>query len=378
MANEDKATRYHRLQRQASVAAALTAGGVLLLGVLTGAAAGLERLVERVFDGTIMSTAAYGTALVLVIECVLLPFAYYQGFSLERRYGLATHTLSHWWRDRAKAAGLALVFGIAGALIVHTLLRVAPEHWWLGAVALFGAVAVLLAHIAPVLLMPIFYEFEPLKRPQLVERLLALGRRANASITGVYEWRLSDRTRKANAAVAGLGRTRRILLSDTLLAEHSDDEIEVILAHELAHHVHRDIWTAIAVDISMITVGFLAADRLLSTAGPFLGLSGKSDLSALPVVLLAVGVTSTALAPLGHALSRLHERRADRFALEMTGSVDAFISAMKRLAAQNLAEEEPSRLTEVLFHSHPSTRARIAAARAWRGGSQKSEVRSQM
>ena len=376
MANEDKATRYHRLQRQASVAAVLTGGAVLLLGVVSGAAAGLERSVEDAFDSRVTSAIVYSAVLVLVIELALLPFSYYQGFTLERRYGLATHTLSHWWRDRAKATALALVFGVAGALIVHALLRMGPQYWWLAAVAIFGGIAVVLTHIAPVLLMPIFYEFAPLQRPELVERLLALGRRANASITGVYEWRLSDRTRKANAALAGLGRTRRILLSDTLLAEHSDDEIEVILAHELAHHVHADIWIAIVVDISMLALGFFAADRLLLAAGPSLGL-GKSNLAALPVVLLAVGVVSTALAPLGHALSRLHERRADRFALEMTGSVDAFVSAMKRLAVQNLAEEEPSRLTEVLFHSHPSARARIAAAREWASEvrSQRSEVR---
>jgi STE24 endopeptidase len=230
---------------------------------------------------------------------------------------------------------------------------------------LFAAVGVVLAQLAPVLLLPIFYRFTPLQRPELAARLLALGRRANAQLTGVFEWQLSDRTRKANAALAGIGRTRRILLSDTLLAAHSDDEIEVILAHELAHHVHGDLWSSMALDVALTAVGFYAADRLLTLAEPWLPLAGKADIAGMPLVVLAAGAVSMVCRPISHALSRLHERRADRFALEMTGGADALVSAMKRLAAQNLAEERPSPLVELLFHSHPSIAARIAAARGW-------------
>ena len=366
MANEDKATRYHRLQRRASVAAMVSAAAVLALSLLTGAALWLRRALEDASgDHWMLTTAAYAAILMLVLEVVELPFSYYQGFTLERQYGLATHTLAHWCRDRAKGMALGLTFGVLAALMVEALLRVMPHYWWIAAAGIIGAFIVLLAHLGPVVLMPIFYEFTPVQRPELVERLLALGRRANATVTGVFEWKLSDRTRKANAALAGLGRTRRILLSDTLLAEHSDDEIEVILAHELAHHVHADIWTAMALDVGCITVGCYAADRVLTMAGRWLGLAGKSDLAGLPLILLTAGAATIVLAPIVHALSRFHERRADRYALDLTGAADAFVTAMKRLASQNLAEEEPSRLTQILFHSHPPTRARIAAAREW-------------
>jgi STE24 endopeptidase len=366
MANEDKATRYHRLQRRASVAAVAAVASVLALLLLAGGAVWLRRLVLHTSGGGfVAATTLYAIALIAIGECVQLPFAYYQGVTLERRYGLSTHSRAHWWLDRLKAFGLAVVFGVAAALVVWGMLRLAPRAWWVFASVVFTAVTVVLAQLAPVVLLPIFYKFTPLQRPELVERLVALGRRANAHVSGVFEWRLGDRTRKANAALAGLGRTRRILLSDTLLSDHSDDEIEVILAHELAHHVHHDIWSGMAIDAALTTLGFFAADRVLVMIGPWLGLSGKADLAGMPLVVLAAGAVAVMLAPISHAISRRHERRADRYALEMTGNADAFVSAMKRLAVQNLAEERPSRLTEVLFHSHPSSSARIAAARRW-------------
>jgi STE24 endopeptidase len=184
----------------------------------------------------------------------------------------------------------------------------------------------------------------------------------------VFEWRLSDRTRKANAALAGIGRTRRILVSDTLLADHTDDEIEVILAHELAHHVHHDIWTSILLEAVLIALGFYLADAALARFGTVLGLEGKSDLAGLPLLALSAGAVSLVLMPIANALSRAHERRADRYALDLTRNPTAFIAAMKRLAQQNLAEEAPSTIVRVLFATHPPTSDRIAAARRWRSG----------
>jgi STE24 endopeptidase len=224
---------------------------------------------------------------------------------------------------------------------------------------------IVLAQLAPVLLLPIFYTLTPLNRPALRDRLLALAERAGARVLGVFELRLGDKTRKSNAALTGIGRTRRILLSDTLLAELSDDEIEVILAHELSHHVHHDIWRGIVLEMALMTLGFYLADQSLAwTVGRF-GIESKQDPAALPILALAGGAVSLALMPLANAVSRAHERRADRFALEMTNNAPAFMSAMRRLGAQNLAEERPSRLVQLLFYTHPPIAARIDAAQAW-------------
>ena len=366
MANEDKATRYHRLRRRASLLATGLSALFLLFLLVTGGSAALRSTAASLAGGSfLLTTVAYVVLLALISEVIQLPLAYYEGVTLERRYGLSTQTAARWWADHFKAGGIALLFAVLAALLVMALLRWSPERWWLMAAACFTIVLVALAQLAPVLLLPLFYEFKPLQREELVARLLRLAERAGTRVVGVFEWRLSDRTRKANAALAGIGRTRRILVSDTLLADHSDEEIEVILAHELAHHVHHDIWSGIAVETGLIVLGFYAADRVLdATAGSF-GLTGKSDVALLPLLLLAGGAVSMALMPLFNALSRLHERRADRYALDMTRNAPAFMSAMKRLAAQNLAEQRPSRLVEVLFHTHPPIAARIEAAQSW-------------
>jgi STE24 endopeptidase len=376
-ANEDKATRYHRLQRRASLVAVVTGALFLLALLVSGRSAAIGTWVQHQFAGAfIPSVTAYVVIVGLLYEVVQLPLAFYRGVVLERRYGLSTETPAHWARDQVKALGLALVFSAAGASLVLALIRHFPLLWWIAAAVLFVAVIVVFAQLAPVLLLPVFYDFKPLDRPALADRLVRLAQRAGARVMGVFEWRLSDRTRKANAALTGIGRTRRILISDTLLAAHSDDEIEVVLAHELAHHVHRDIWSAIALEAGLITVGFYVSNAILELFGRSFGLAGKSDVAALPLLVLAMAGASIALRPIGHALSRAHERRADRYALEMTGNAEAFVSAMKRLAAQNLAEEQPSRLVELLLHSHPSTGARIAAAQEWARGREREQARS--
>ena len=366
MANEDKATRYHRLQRRAAIAGTIIGAALLMVLVATGTSAAIRDAIAATAGRSLfVLTATYVIALVLLNEVIQLPLSFYQGVTLERRYGLSTETSARWWTNHLKGVALSLVFAVAGALIVCGLLRSAPRYWWLISAACFVVILVVLAQLAPVLLLPIFYDFKPLDRPGLVARLIALAERAGARVMGVFEWKLSDRTKKANAALTGIGRTRRILLSDTLLAEHSDEEIEVILAHELAHHVYRDIWSGLALETVLIVAGFYLADRVLDAFAGSFGLMGKADVAALPLLILTAGAVSLALLPLFNAFSRAHERRADRYALEMTGNVAAFVSAMKRLAAQNLAEEHPSRLVEVLFYTHPPINARIAAAQAW-------------
>ena len=367
--NEDKATRYHRLRRRASLSGTALAAAWLLLLLVTGWSTSLRDVATSMARQSFVLTVIWYVVLVAVLsEAVQLPLAFYRGVILERQYELSTQTTARWWLDHLKAGGLVLVFAVAGALVVWSLLRWNPEYWWLVASLCFACFLVLLAQIGPVLLLPAFYTFKPLQRTTLGPRLVRLAERAGARVLGVFEWQLGDRTRKANAALAGMGRTRRILLSDTLLAQHSDDEIEVVLAHELAHHVHHDIWKAIALEAILILLGFYVADRALGAAVGHFGLAGRDDIAGLPLLVLAGGAVSLALLPLANALSRAQERRADRYALEMTGNAQAFASAMRRLAIQNLAEERPSRLVEVLFCSHPSVAARLEAARAWETG----------
>lgn len=306
--------------------------------------------------------------LLIVLAIVELPFAYYHGHLLEHRYGLSTQTRRHWFSDQAKGVAVGTLLGILGTSVVYFGLREWPDDWWWLSAGVFAIATIGLAQLAPVVLLPIFYKFKPLDRPALVERLVKLASRARTNVNGVFEWVLSSHTKKANAALAGLGRTRRILLSDTLLADYSEDEIEVILAHELAHHVHRDLWRGIAVQAVALFGGFYVAHRVLIAAAEPLGLRGASDPAGLPALLLLGGAWTFLLMPVGNAISRAQERAADRYALHTTRNVDAFVTAMKRLSQQNLAEEYPSRIVRFLFYSHPPIRERIDAARAFGRG----------
>src|SRR5213079_706956 len=176
--------------------------------------------------------------------------------------------------------------------IVYWLIRIAPARWWIAAGIIFSLLLVVLTNLAPVLLLPLFYRVKPLDRESLRARLLSLAERAGAHVLGAYEWGLAEKTKKANAALAGIGGTRRILVSDTMLAQYSDEEIEVVLAHEIGHHVHGDIWKMIVFESALILAGFYLAARLLGAlAGP-VGLRGVSDVAGLPLLLLAAGAVS--------------------------------------------------------------------------------------
>ena len=364
--NEDKATRYHRLGRRAGILSTLWTGVILLGLLLTGASAALRDWTTRTVgtDPTLI-LVVYVLLLSLAFDAATLPFGFYRGFLLERRYGLSTETMGHWLKDHAKAVLIGVLFAELGAVFVYFALWNWPVWWWTIAGAGYSIVAIALVSLAPVVLLPLFFTFKPLEKATLRDRLTALASKAGTRIMGVYEWTLSDRTKKANAALTGMGNTRRILLSDTLLSEYSDDEIEVILAHELAHHVHKDIWTSVLCDTALTFTGFFAAHLVLQRAVPFFGLQGIADPAGIPILLLAVGAIGVCVKPLLNALSRSHERRADSYALTMTENPSAFITAMKRLGQQNLAEDSPSKLVQAFFYTHPPIKERLRAAQSW-------------
>ncbi len=372
--NEDKSTRYHRLRRRADLLGTAVAGVVLLGLVLTGASHRLRELAAAISQwvpeglNDLVMVMLVAVMVMLILQLIELPFAFYQGHLLEHRYELSTQTTAHWLADHGKGVLLGLALAVMGASVVFVTLRNWPDQWWWLSATAFAAATVVMARLAPVVLLPLFYTFKPLERPALVNRLLALAGKASTDVVGVFEWVLSGHTKKANAALAGMGQTRRILVSDTLLADYSEDEIEVILAHELAHHVHRDLWRGIAIQTLLLFGGFFLADLVLRRVADAAGFRGLSDPAALPLLLLVAGAWSFLMLPLVNAQSRAQERAADRYALDTTRNVDAFVTAMKRLSQQNLAEEYPSTMVRWIFYSHPPIRERIEAARAFSRG----------
>jgi len=343
--NEDRSARYHRLRRRAAVGSALAGVAWLVLLASTG-------------WGSALPAVVFIAILALGWELVSFPFTFYRNYLLDRKYGLASESGRTWLTDHLKALALGLALSEIAGLGIYASMRIAGAAWWLASAGLFAVAGLLISRVAPVLLMPIFYRFRPLDREALCQRLITLSQKAGVPVLGAFEWGLGEKTTRANAALVGAGGSRRILVSDTLLKDYSEDEIEVILAHEIAHHVHHDMWTALALETGVVAASLLAAHVVLSLNG-----LAPSALASLPLLALVTAAVSLLLTPLGNAWSRHNERRADRFALELTGRHDAFISAMRRLGAQNLAEPDPSRPVLWFFHTHPTIDERIAAAR---------------
>ncbi len=364
--NEDKSTRFQRLKRTVTWIW-LAAGAVALLVLLPGG--GAIRLRQAIVDvvGTpstsLVTAMLFAATLVVVIEIARLPVTVYKKV-LERRYGLPRLPLGREIVEDIKGLPLGVTLVAVHAAVVYACLARWPTWWWLIAAAFFAAVIALLTVVAPVV-TPVFYSCTPLARPELRSRLASLATRAGVDGLDVYEWASDAGRRRVNAALVGVGRGRRVLLSDTLLTDYTHDEIEVIVAHELGHHVHRDIASATALRALLLVVGFGAAAALLNRFWQPLGFDAPHDAATMPLLALAGGLVALLPRPLLNAVSRRKEFRADRFALTLTGRPDAFVSAMRRAAAQKLAEVRPSTATVWLFHSHPSVEQRIKAARTF-------------
>jgi STE24 endopeptidase len=308
--------------------------------------------------------ASFAVIFGAIFSLINLPLSYYEGFVLPHRFGLSNQTLHGWIVDQVKTALVGGVLGLLLLEVIYAVLRAAPQTWWLWAAAILLLFNVILANLAPVLLFPIFYKFEPLgeEHAELEKRLIRLAEQARTRVRGVFKFDMSRRTKAANAALTGLGNTRRILLGDTMLNEFSVEEIESVLAHELAHHVHKDIPIGIAVQSAITLIGLYLAELGLDFGTRSLGFDSPSDVAALPLLLLVLGAFGLATMPLTNAYSRNRERTADEYALRMTGNGPAFASAMTRLANQNLAEVDPEPWVELLLHSHPALSKRIAMA----------------
>src|SRR6266849_4843790 len=365
-ADSPEARRYNRIRRWLGVADFIL-GLVLMVALLATGWTGTLRAIayKATFQHYSLAVFLYVLMLLLIGKILGLGLDYYS-FRLEHRYQLSNLRLRAWVRDEIKGFLVEMVLAGIVAELLYFIMRQAPQHWWLIAWAAFLGLFVLLAQLAPVVLFPVFYKFAPLENEELKERLVRLGERAGTRVRGVYQWKLSEKSKKANAALTGLGNTRRIILADTLLANYSTDEIEAVLAHELGHHVHRHIFKSILVQAGITFVGFWAANWVLHyTVDRVHVFETLSDFANLPLLMLVATVLSFLVLPLLNAYSRFNERKADRYAFRSIATVAPFISAMNKLAEQNLAERAPAKWVEWFFHSHPAIARRVAAAEAW-------------
>lgn len=369
---QQKAKEYARIRRRLWLADMFFSTAYALIWLFTGWAIGLrqglqEWLMQR---GALQSIDGWLVALFALIfggiyAVLTLPLAYYSGFVLPHRFGQSTQTLKDWLLDQLKGIAIGAPLGLLLLELLYWALRVTGTWWWAWAAGGLFLFNVLLTNLAPVLILPIFNKYVSLgdEHAELAERLLKLAERSGTKVRGVFKFDMSRRTREANAALTGIGNTRRIILSDTLLSEFTADEIETVLAHELGHHVHRDIPLLIVFGAFITTVGLFLASQALNWAIGAFHFTSPADVAALPALQLILNAYGLLVTPLSNAVSRWRESLADDYALQMTHKGEAFASAFTRLANQNLGEVDPEKWVVYFFYSHPPLGERIEKAR---------------
>jgi len=361
---QKQAKVYARLKRRLWLVDVAFSAIYLLVWLVTGWAVSLRTWLVN-FTANNWLLIVYFTILFGGIYFVIdLPLVFYTGFTLPHRFDQSTQTLKGWVTDQLKSLLIGVPLGLLVLELVYLALREAGAWWWLWAGAGMLFFTVLIANLAPILIMPLFNKFVPLgeEHADLAERLLKLAERAHAKVRGVFKYDMSKRTKAANAALTGIGSTRRIVLGDTLINEFMPDEIETVLAHELGHHVHKDIPILIAFGALLTLGGLYLASLGLNWAAAYFGFSGPADIAGLPAFGLVIGAFSLITQPLGNAFSRWRERMADDYALQATGKREAFSSAFTRLANQNLSEVDPEAWVVFMFYDHPPLGERIKRA----------------
>lgn len=364
---QTQAKQYARIKRRIWLADQLFTLLYALAWLVLGWSTALRAWLNGFFNHDWLLVAAFGAVYGGIYFLLNLPLSYLAEYALPHRYDLSTQSLNNWFTDLGKKLILGVGLGLFLIEMVYLVLRTSGDLWWLwmtGAMLLF---TVLLTNLAPILIMPLFNKFTPLseEHADLAERLMMLAENANAKVRGVYKMDMSRRSRQANAFLTGIGNTRRIVVGDTLIEEFSADEIETVLAHELGHHVHKDIPWIIGFSTLLTALGFFLISLAMNWAIDAFGLTGIADPAGLPALMILLSLYELVIMPLENAFSRWREGMADDYALTTTEKNTAFASAFTRLANQNLGEVDPEPWVVFLFYNHPPLNARIAKADNW-------------
>ena len=372
-AARERAIRYSRIRQWLVLAGMLWSGATSAFTIVTGLSARLRDQATRVAPERVGAPIPYTFAAAVLSFLASLPLSYYSGYVVEHQYDLSNQSRRSWLGEELKGLGVGLVLSLPIVQGVYWVVGRFPRRWWAVLSALTVPFTVLLVNLAPVLILPLFNKFEPLRDRDLADRIRELAESQGVHVSDVMQMDMSRQTKKANAFFTGLGNTKRIVLADTLLDEFTPDEVEIVLAHELSHQVRRDLWKLIGLGALTTTmVSYLvhrAAPPLIRRIGPRYRLDvdkGVEDVAALPLLALLAGGTSLVLLPIQNAISRTFvEHPADRFALDLTRKRGAFVSAMEKLGRMNLSNPRPSRLIKWLMYDHPTLQERIDFGRSY-------------
>jgi len=333
---------------------------LLVLGFRVSAA--LENSVRFYVSEPSLVVALYTLIGYGIFWLVSFPFDYYKQYVLEHGFQLSIETVGRWFRDKVKISILSLLLILSFVEGIYNFMWLNPTYWWFFLWLVAAFVIAFLMYVSPVLIMPLFYKFPRLKDEELLNRLTKLANKAGIKIIGVFEMKAGTKTKKAIAALTGIGKTRRMLLSDTFLSNYSNDEIESVMGHEIGHHIYGHIWKFTV----MFSAGFLfalsIANQILQVTFGFFGLDHVDSVASLPLLALVLGLVYVGFTPLMNTISRWAEGRCDQYELDLVQKPDAYISSMVKLCNQNLRYAYPSYLIEFMFYDHPSGKKRVERA----------------
>lgn len=357
-----KAKRYNRA-RDLLVVVRLGLNLIFIAGWLfTGISTALVRIISGFNSSFVLVNGLYFIAFTLSYAVFFLPVSFYEGYILEHRFGLSRENYISWSKDYLKALLLNLAIGILLVELLYLSLRAFPEIWWIVTGIFLVIFMVVLSNLTPKFIIPLFFKLKPLEDEELKGRLVNLAKRANTEVDNILEVELSAKTKTAEAALTGFGRSRRILLGDTILKDYSLPEIETVLAHELAHKVKRHIPKLVISQSIFMFIGLCLTHILMDFSLSYFQLGRMDDVANFPLLIGILGVFSLFTLPLANSYSRRLEKEADKYALYLTQKPEAFVSSMTKLAKQNLADIEPHPVIEFILYSHPSITKRIKLA----------------
>jgi len=360
---QQKARQYSKLTRRLLFIELGIGIALLLALLLSGVSAKLAQFIVFPLP---LSAALYFLILAFGLGIMMVPLGYYQDFVLPHRFGLSHQKLASWLADRTKALALGLLLSVCLIIAAYWLIEFLPSLWWLAAWLIVLLVSLVLTLLAPTILVSLFFKLEPLPDGELKQRLAYLGRRAGIDIKDIFTINLSSKSTTANAMLGGFGKTRRIILSDTMLKEYSPEEIEVALAHELGHHLHHDIARLFWVQAMAFLLAFYLANLALEGGVALFSYQSIGDIAGLPWLLMVLLALFLILRLPLNWYSRHIELAADKAALQLSDNTEGFINLMTKLTDQNLSEAEPVHWERVLFRDHPSYNERVKLAREYK------------
>ena len=361
------ARKYSRTKMWLGVASAVLFFALTLAFVLSGLSKDLDEHIRRLVSNDYMALLSFALMIGVAETILTAPLSFYSGYYLEHKYHLSNQSFTGWIKEGLKSMIVSVPLALPILLFFFYCLKTFGALWWLPVSAILFLLTVVLARLAPVLILPIFYKFVPLGEGIMKDKILSLCSRVGIRVEGIFTFNLSKNTKKANAAFTGIGRSKRIILGDTLVQNFTDEEVETVFAHELGHYKMKHVWVMMAIGTLNSFLGLFLTAQLYALSFSWLGFERPDQIGALPILTVWLGLYSLVSSPLRNHISRSNEYAADRYAVQTTANKEAFVNALTKLARINLAETSPPAIAEFFFHSHPSIEKRIRAIEATEG-----------